>query len=189
MQPTYYVKHPDDSYSEAYPQPIRDGEPCNHPGCLSHVSHPCEGCGRLAGKATIGEVQGDSRPDEDKREPHDIGRIAYEAAAAETGCAQTWEQANQAKWTAAARGVLAWENAEIERLRALLRRGLRQIEAWQEKYGEHDPDWLPPSGDVTWMEDVSEAMTTPNYASERPAACGRSARLESSASAGKKTGD
>ncbi len=25
------------------------GEPCSHPGCLSHRSHPCEGCGRVAG--------------------------------------------------------------------------------------------------------------------------------------------
>ena len=24
-------------------------EPCDHPGCLSHVTHPCEGCGRVAG--------------------------------------------------------------------------------------------------------------------------------------------
>jgi hypothetical protein len=32
----------------------RDGEPCNHPGCLSHVTHPCEGCGRIAGKAIDG---------------------------------------------------------------------------------------------------------------------------------------
>ena len=24
-----------------------DGEPCHHPGCKSHVSHPCEGCGRV----------------------------------------------------------------------------------------------------------------------------------------------
>ena len=29
---------------------LRDGEPCGHPGCLSHVSHPCEGCGRVAGR-------------------------------------------------------------------------------------------------------------------------------------------
>lgn len=28
---------------------LRDGEPCGHRGCLSHVSHPCEGCGRIAG--------------------------------------------------------------------------------------------------------------------------------------------
>lgn len=26
------------------------GEPCNHPGCLSHRTHPCEGCGRIAGE-------------------------------------------------------------------------------------------------------------------------------------------
>lgn len=23
--------------------------PCKHPGCLHHVTHPCEGCGRIAG--------------------------------------------------------------------------------------------------------------------------------------------
>lgn len=28
---------------------LRDREPCDHPGCLSHVTHPCEGCGRVAG--------------------------------------------------------------------------------------------------------------------------------------------
>lgn len=26
----------------------QDGEPCSHPGCKSHISHPCEGCGRIA---------------------------------------------------------------------------------------------------------------------------------------------
>ena len=29
---------------------LEDGEPCNHPGCLSHSSHPCEGCGRIQGR-------------------------------------------------------------------------------------------------------------------------------------------
>lgn len=29
---------------------LRDFEPCGHPGCLSHVSHPCEGCGRIGGR-------------------------------------------------------------------------------------------------------------------------------------------
>lgn len=29
---------------------LRPGEPCDHPGCLSHVSHPCESCGRTAGR-------------------------------------------------------------------------------------------------------------------------------------------
>jgi hypothetical protein len=28
---------------------IPDGVACGHPGCLSHVTHPCEGCGRIAG--------------------------------------------------------------------------------------------------------------------------------------------
>ena len=27
-----------------------DGVPCSHPGCLNHVTHPCEGCGRVAGR-------------------------------------------------------------------------------------------------------------------------------------------
>ena len=26
-----------------------DGEPCSHRGCLRHISHPCEGCGRIGG--------------------------------------------------------------------------------------------------------------------------------------------
>jgi hypothetical protein len=30
-----------------------DGQPCNHKGCLSHISHPCEGCGRIGGKGII----------------------------------------------------------------------------------------------------------------------------------------
>jgi hypothetical protein len=32
---------------------LRDGEPCSHPGCLSHVSHPCEGCGRVGGRTVL----------------------------------------------------------------------------------------------------------------------------------------
>jgi len=32
---------------------IPDGVPCGHPGCLSHRSHPCEGCGRIAGKGDV----------------------------------------------------------------------------------------------------------------------------------------
>jgi len=30
-----------------------DGQPCNHKGCLSHISHPCEGCGRIGGKGIV----------------------------------------------------------------------------------------------------------------------------------------
>jgi hypothetical protein len=29
---------------------FNDGEPCNHIGCRSHISHPCEGCGRIAAR-------------------------------------------------------------------------------------------------------------------------------------------
>lgn len=31
----------------------QDGVACNHPGCLNHVSHPCEGCGRVSGKGNV----------------------------------------------------------------------------------------------------------------------------------------
>lgn len=40
----------------------------------------------------------------------------------------------------------------------LLRRGLAQLDAWQKAYGEHQPAWLPPAGDVRWAEDVSAAL-------------------------------
>lgn len=33
--------------------PLPDGVPCSHPGCLAHVSHPCEGCGRIAGRRIL----------------------------------------------------------------------------------------------------------------------------------------
>ncbi len=29
---------------------IKDGVPCEHKGCLNHVRHPCEGCGRKSGR-------------------------------------------------------------------------------------------------------------------------------------------
>lgn len=31
----------------------KDGEPCDHPGCLHHITHPCEGCGRIAGRPRL----------------------------------------------------------------------------------------------------------------------------------------
>lgn len=30
-----------------------DGQPCNHQGCLHHLNHPCEGCGRIGGKGMV----------------------------------------------------------------------------------------------------------------------------------------
>jgi len=46
---------------------LKEGEPCNHPGCLHHRSHPCEGCGRVTGKYIKkgGLVKEQIIPDED----------------------------------------------------------------------------------------------------------------------------
>ena len=30
---------------------LKTGVPCGHAGCLNHTTHPCEGCGRIAGGA------------------------------------------------------------------------------------------------------------------------------------------
>jgi len=49
---------------------LPDGVACGHAGCLSHVSHACEGCGRIAGRrvepvggwdicGTCGQVHGE----------------------------------------------------------------------------------------------------------------------------------
>ena len=32
---------------------LPDGVPCSHPGCLNHVTHPCEGCGRISGRSKV----------------------------------------------------------------------------------------------------------------------------------------
>jgi hypothetical protein len=34
---------------EEQPMGYEDGKPCGHTGCLQHVTHPCENCGRIAG--------------------------------------------------------------------------------------------------------------------------------------------
>lgn len=38
----------------------------------------------------------------------------------------------------------------------LLHRAMEQLYAWSKKYGEHQPAWLPPAGDVTLCEDIAE---------------------------------
>lgn len=40
---------------------LTDGKPCSHPGCLSHILHPCEGCGRIAGHTIKAEVLQESK--------------------------------------------------------------------------------------------------------------------------------
>lgn len=43
---------------------LPDGVPCDHRGCLSHISHPCEVCGRIGGKRLTTLDGGDSAPSE-----------------------------------------------------------------------------------------------------------------------------
>lgn len=52
----------------------------------------------------------------------------------------------------------ALSSGTARELCALLRSGVKQLEAWHAKYGEHQPQWLPPAGDVRWMEDVAAAL-------------------------------
>jgi len=37
-------------YASAQTRILEPLQPCGHPGCRSHVTHPCEGCGRTAGR-------------------------------------------------------------------------------------------------------------------------------------------
>lgn len=39
--------------------------------------------------------------------------------------------------------------------KALIVRATAKLRAWHEKYGEHQPQWLPPAGDVEWLEDAA----------------------------------
>ena len=32
---------------------IIDGQPCKHKGCEKHITHPCEGCGRIGAKGEV----------------------------------------------------------------------------------------------------------------------------------------
>lgn len=32
---------------------FKAGEPCWHPGCASHISHPCEKCGRFGARGPV----------------------------------------------------------------------------------------------------------------------------------------
>lgn len=52
-----YIKHLENElerlaskYSQVNTNPeYPDGVPCEHPGCFSHRTHPCEKCGRISG--------------------------------------------------------------------------------------------------------------------------------------------
>jgi len=36
----------------------KEGEPCEHIGCLNHKTHPCENCGRINGSNTFLQDRG-----------------------------------------------------------------------------------------------------------------------------------
>lgn len=44
------------------------------------------------------------------------------------------------------------------RQQALLMRAKSLILHWQEKYAEHQPDWLPPAGAVRLLEDIDATI-------------------------------
>jgi hypothetical protein len=50
--------------------PLRNGVPCPHPGCLRHATHPCEGCGRVGGRAWSVPAYCE---EEVRRQGHDVG--------------------------------------------------------------------------------------------------------------------
>ena len=44
--------------------------------------------------------------------------------------------------------------------KALIQRAAAQLRAWHEVYGKHNPAWLPPAGDVRWLEDADAYLAT-----------------------------
>jgi hypothetical protein len=46
-----------------------DGEPCDHIGCIDHVSHPCEECLRTGaiGQAKVIKIKNKEKNNENKR--------------------------------------------------------------------------------------------------------------------------
>ena len=63
---------------------LRRTEPCSHPGCFSHVSHPCEGCGYQAGRLPIDWVivGGESGPGARPMDPEWVRDIRDQCVAA-----------------------------------------------------------------------------------------------------------
>lgn len=35
----------------------KDFQPCKHPGCAHHLSHPCEECGRMGARGVVYETE------------------------------------------------------------------------------------------------------------------------------------
>jgi hypothetical protein len=48
------------------------------------------------------------------------------------------------------------DEIQTEQATRLLYRALQQLHRWSVKYGVHNPEWLPPAGDITLAEDIEE---------------------------------
>jgi hypothetical protein len=47
---------------------------------------------------------------------------------------------------------------------SLLKAAVGQLKAWQQKYGQHGPSWLPPGGDVNLMQTIDDWLNSaPEY--------------------------
>lgn len=51
--------------------------------------------------------------------------------------------------------------------KALIQRAAAQLRAWHDVYGKHNPAWLPPAGDVRWLEDADAYLAAHQW--EQPA--------------------
>lgn len=78
---------------------LERGEPCSHPGCLSHVSHPCEGCGRVGGTITLEEALAIEA--ENKRLADEFSRLKAEIDAGNRAYQQLWASYEEATRIAA----------------------------------------------------------------------------------------
>lgn len=55
-------------------------------------------------------------------------------------------------------GWVVVQKSQITHYEKMLEAASRQLARWQQKYWKHQPDWLPPAGDVTLQELIDEAM-------------------------------
>lgn len=64
------------------PQSRDNGEPCRHPGCANHLTHPCEGCGRIGAQGVYlanrfrGDIENYSMPPS-SGQPTDIPPVIH----------------------------------------------------------------------------------------------------------------
>lgn len=75
---------------------LERGEPCRHPGCLSHVSHPCEGCGRVGGTIMLEEALAIEA--ENKRLAEENARLKAELAAIKARRCETCRFRDERGW-------------------------------------------------------------------------------------------